>query len=39
MVDMLVVVIGESASAHRWSLLGYEGNPTNAALRPGNLRW
>lgn len=34
MVDMLVVVIGESASAHRWSLLGYEGNPTNAALAP-----
>lgn len=34
MVDVLVVVLGESASAHRWSLLGYTGNDTNAALRP-----
>lgn len=32
MVDVLVVVLGESASAHRWSLLGYQSNPTNAAL-------
>ncbi|WP_156920068.1 phosphoethanolamine transferase [Comamonas composti] len=29
----LVVVIGESASSHRWSLLGYEGEDTNQALR------
>lgn len=34
MVDVLVVVLGESASAQRWSLLGYEGQPTNAALLP-----
>ncbi len=34
MVDLLVVVLGESASAHRWSMLGYAGNPTNAALTP-----
>lgn len=34
MVDVLVVVLGESASAHRWSLLGYTGNDTNAALAP-----
>lgn len=34
MIDVLVVVLGESASAHRWSLLGYQGGPTNAALAP-----
>jgi glucan phosphoethanolaminetransferase (alkaline phosphatase superfamily) len=32
--DLVVVVLGESASAHRWSLLGYDGHDTNAALRP-----
>lgn len=31
-VDTLVVVIGESASAARWSLLGYTGNATNAPI-------
>ena len=31
-VDVLVVVLGESASAHRWSLLGYSGQDTNAPL-------
>lgn len=31
-VDTLVVVIGESASAQRWSLLGYQGADTNGAL-------
>lgn len=34
MADVVVVVIGESASAQRWSLLGYQGNDTNAALQP-----
>ncbi|MDR3006204.1 MAG: sulfatase-like hydrolase/transferase [Acidovorax sp.] len=29
----LVVVLGESASSHRWSLLGYVGEDTNQALR------
>lgn len=33
MVDVLVVVLGESNSAHRWSLLGYQGNDTNAPLQ------
>jgi glucan phosphoethanolaminetransferase (alkaline phosphatase superfamily) len=32
MADVVVLVIGESASAQRWSLFGYQGNPTNAAL-------
>ena len=32
--DAIVVVIGESASALRWSLLDYGGADTNAALRP-----
>ena len=32
--DVVLVVIGESASAARWSLLGYGGADTNAALRP-----
>ena len=32
--DLIVLVIGESASAQRWSLLGYGGHDTNAALRP-----
>ena len=32
-VQTLVVVIGESASAQRWSLLGYGGGDTNAPLR------
>lgn len=32
-VNTLVVVIGESASSHRWSLLGYEGDDTNRSLR------
>lgn len=31
--DLIVLVIGESASAWRWSLLGYAGHDTNAALR------
>lgn len=31
-VDTLVVVLGESASAQRWSLLGYQGADTNAPL-------
>ena len=31
-VDTIVVVLGESATAHRWSLLGYQGAPTNAPL-------
>lgn len=31
--DVIVLVIGESASARRWSLLGYQGHDTNAALR------
>ncbi|GAB2455873.1 hypothetical protein GCM10027082_03190 [Comamonas humi] len=34
LADVVVMVIGESASAQRWSLLGYRGNPTNAALAP-----
>ena len=34
LADVVVMVIGESASAQRWSLLGYTGNPTNAALEP-----
>lgn len=34
MADVVVMVIGESASAQRWSLLGYQGHPTNAALQP-----
>jgi glucan phosphoethanolaminetransferase (alkaline phosphatase superfamily) len=34
MADVVVLIIGESASAQRWSLLGYQGNPTNAALSP-----
>ena len=34
LVDVLVVVLGESASAHRWSLLGYSGQDTNSALQP-----
>lgn len=33
MVDVLVVVLGESNSAHRWSLLGYQGQDTNAPLQ------
>lgn len=32
-VKTIVVVIGESASAQRWSLLGYGGADTNAGLR------
>lgn len=32
--DVIVVVLGESASAARWSLLGYRGNNTNGALEP-----
>ena len=38
-VDTVVVVLGESASAHRWSLLGYQGAATNAPLAqlPGVL--
>lgn len=32
-VKTLVVVIGESASSHRWSLLGYQGEDTNQSLR------
>lgn len=32
-VNTLVVVIGESASSHRWSLLGYQGDDTNQSLR------
>lgn len=35
LVDVLVVVIGESASAQRWSLLGYADHDTNAPL----ARW
>lgn len=31
-VDTLVVVLGESATAQRWSLLGYGGAPTNEPL-------
>lgn len=31
-VDTIVVVLGESASAQRWSLLGYQGANTNAPL-------
>lgn len=31
-VSTLVVVLGESATAHRWSLLGYPGADTNAPL-------
>jgi len=31
-IDTLVVVIGESASAQRWSMLGYQGADTNGAL-------
>lgn len=34
LVDVLVVVLGESSSAHRWSLLGYAGNATNGPLQP-----
>ena len=33
LTDVLVVVLGESASAQRWSLLGYRGHPTNSALQ------
>lgn len=33
MADTVVVVLGESASAQRWSLLGYTGADTNAPLR------
>lgn len=33
MVDVLVVVLGESSSAHRWSFLGYQGNDTNGPLQ------
>lgn len=33
MVDVLLVVLGESSSAHRWSLLGYQDNDTNAPLQ------
>lgn len=33
MAHTLVVVIGESASSHRWSLLGYTKEDTNSALR------
>lgn len=32
--DVMVLVIGESATAQRWSLLGYQGHDTNAPLRP-----
>lgn len=32
-VKTIVVVIGESASAQRWSLLGYSGADTNTGLR------
>ncbi|QXL84382.1 sulfatase-like hydrolase/transferase [Comamonas sp. NLF-1-9] len=32
--DLIVVVLGESASALRWSLLGYGGHPTNEDLTP-----
>ena len=32
-VRTLVVVIGESASGQRWSMLGYEGEDTNQSLR------
>lgn len=32
--DVVVVVLGESASALRWSLLGYQKRDTNAALDP-----
>lgn len=31
-IDTVVVVIGESASAQRWSLLGYQGADTNGPL-------
>ena len=31
--DTVVVVLGESATAQRWSLLGYQGDDTNAPLR------
>lgn len=31
-VDTVVVVLGESATAQRWSLLGYQGGDTNAPL-------
>ena len=31
--NTLVVVIGESASSHRWSLLGYQADDTNQSLR------
>lgn len=31
-VDTVVVVLGESATAQRWSLLGYQGADTNAPL-------
>jgi glucan phosphoethanolaminetransferase (alkaline phosphatase superfamily) len=34
MADVVVLVIGESASAQRWSLLGYQDHSTNAALAP-----
>lgn len=34
MVDVLVVVLGESGSAHRWSMLGYTQQATNAPLQP-----
>ena len=33
MVDVLVVVLGESSSAHRWSMLGYQRHDTNAPLQ------
>lgn len=32
--DVVVLVIGESATAQRWSLLGYQEHDTNAPLRP-----
>lgn len=31
-VDTIVVILGESATAQRWSLLGYQGAETNAPL-------
>ena len=31
-VDTVVVILGESATSQRWSLLGYQGAPTNAPL-------
>lgn len=32
-VKTLVVVIGESSSSHRWSMLGYQGEDTNQSLQ------